>query len=649
MKYTSKLPESFVESYKDVPVPWGPLGYITYKRTYSRQPTGPWALMSDNETEEWFQTVARCCQGLLDINGAFTFDEIKTLYHYVYNLKHCFSGRGLWQLGTNTVERIGGDSLQNCWHVACNNIEAFCFTFNQLMLGGGVGFNITPEQVFELPVVKYGVSIQRKDSPDVDLIVTDNREGWVDLLRQVLNCFFFTGKNLTYSTMCIRDRGAKISTFGGIASGAETLVEGVTKISQIIANQVGNKLRPIDCLDIFNIIGSVVVAGNVRRSAELAAGSCNDIVYLNAKNWKDYSLPNWRNMSNNSVICNDISELPECFWDGYTGDGEPYGLINLQLCRTHGRLIDGPGYRTDSYVTGTNPCGEITLESYEACNLSEIFLPNIESMDEFYTSANLMYKACKTISALKFSDKIVNEVVERNMRLGIGLGGVLQSRWVQTPEKFDSVYQSIEELDSSYSKLLGVNRSIKLTTVKPSGTISLLAGVTPGIHPAYSRYYIRRIRFSGNDPLVELCKKGGYPVEPLLQLDGSRDLNTMVVSFPIKTPKNTIIAADLTAIDQLNFQTLMQEYWSDNSVSMTCYYTINELNDIKQYLKQYYSDSIKSVSFLLHSEHGFKQAPYEKITAEEYQELDPIIKSKESEQFELIDSLECVSGSCPVK
>lgn len=646
MKYASKLDINFVMKYKDKEPPWGPLGYITFKRTYAR-------MTSVGVTEEWWQTIARCCQGLLDIGGIFTKQEIEQLYDMVFNLKCCFSGRALWQLGTSTVQRVGADSLQNCWHVAVNEPYAFCFTFNELMLGGGVGFNITPEQVYELPVVKYGVAIERRDENDVDFIVPDNREGWVKLLSKIFESFFFTGRNLTYSTVCIRSKGKPIKGFGGIASGSENLVEGMSQIVGILQSRVNNKLRPIDCLDIMNIIGSIVVAGNVRRAAELAAGSPDDLLFLTAKNWTKTTIPNWRAMSNNAVISNYTSNLPKEFWENYNGTGEPYGLINLDLCRSHGRIIDGYDYRQDNGVTGINPCGEVPLESYEACNLFELFLPNLLSLEEYITAAVLGYKVCKTISKYPFSDRRVNEVVEKNHRLGVSITGVLQSRWVSEPDAMDRVYKAIEESDITYSHELGISTSVKLTTVKPSGTVSLLAGVTSGIHPAFAAYYIRRIRFSSNDAFVKICKDNGYYMEPLLNIDGSRNLDTMVISFPVKTPKQTILANKVTAIDQLKFQSLVQDYWSDNSVSTTCYYKQEELEEIKEYLKENYTDSIKAVSFLLHKEHGFAQAPYEEITSNQYEEIvtkvKPISNIVDTKEYEFNENLECMSGSCPVK
>ncbi len=647
MKYVTQLSDEFVKQYRAAIPPWGPLGYIIYKRTYSR-------MTDEGVTEEWWQTVARCCQGILDIGGIFTKQEIEQLYDMLFQLKCNMSGRALWQLGTSTVQHVGADSLQACWHVAVNEPYAFCFTFNELMLGGGVGFNITPEQVYELPTVKYGVAIKRCDDSDVDFIVPDNREGWVDLLSRVLNSFFVTGKNLTYSTICIRAKGKPIKSFGGTASGSENLVEGISQIVGILQGRLNYKLRPIDCLDIMNIIGSIVVAGNVRRAAELAAGDMNDVLFLTAKSWDLITVPNWRTMSCNSVICNNIDELNPLFWDNYSGgSGETYGLINLELCRSHGRLIDGENYRPDHKVTGTNPCGEIPAEPYEACNLFELYLPNLNSLDEYITAAVLGYKVCKTISNYPFSDPRAATVVERNHRLGVGITGVLQSKWVSEPSSMGKVYSALEETDTYYSRELGISTSIKLTTVKPSGTLSLLAGVTPGIHPAYAAYYIRRVRFSSDDPLVKVCRDNGYPVEPLLNIDGSRNLNTMVVSFPVKTPGGTILASKVSACDQLRFQELVQDNWSDNSVSTTCYYKPEELQGIKEYLRDNYSESIKTVSFLLHKEHGFSQAPHEEITSEEYKQfthqITPITSVTDDTERIFEETLECASGTCPVR
>jgi len=646
MIYATRLSKSFIEKYKEKKVPWGPLGYITYKRTYARQ--------IDNRTEEWSETIERCVNSILDLNGRLTNEEAEKLFDHVFNLRCSFSGRSLWQLGTNTVAKFGGDSLVNCWNVNVNEpILPFCFAFDELMLGGGVGFNITPESVYSLPLVNFNPKIERVNNNDVDFIVPDNREGWIKLLKEVLTSFFYTGKNLTYSTSCIRPKGQPIKSFGGLASGSEELVKGINQITKIISNRYEQKLRPIDCLDIMNIIASIVVSGNVRRSAQLALGSPLDMDFINAKNWSQYNVPTWRAMSNNSVACNDINELPLEFWEAYNGNGEAYGLVNLQTCKNYGRLSDEIGYREDKNICGMNPCGEVALESYEPCNLAEIFLPNIQYLKQFIEISGLIYKVCKTISNLQFSHSETQAIVQKNRRIGISLTGFMQSNFRYDVETFNVVYQYLEALDKIYSQEIRSNESIKLTTIKPSGTLSLLAGVTSGMHPAFAPFYIRRMRMAANDPLVEFCKNHGYYIEPQLNQDGTINLETMVISFPIKTPMNAICAMELSAIDQLETQRWLQTFWSDNSVSTTIYYDIDEINNIKYWLSKNYT-SVKACSFLLHSEHGFVQAPLEEITEEKYNELS-LDKIEYNEIQDIIpnndylDNLECSKQTCPIK
>ncbi len=642
-----QLPSRFVDLYKEKTPPWGPVGYVVFKRTYARG-------LETGGTEEWYQTVERAVNGLLRLGGSFTEAEVCDIYDLVFNLKMCFSGRALWQLGTANMERIGADSLQNCWAVAVNEpIDPFCFTFNQLMLGGGVGFNITPEQVYSLPTVMFNPDIRQVDTYDCDFIVPDNREGWVKLLGRILKSFFYTGRRLHYCTKGVRGKGQPIKTFGGTACGDVDLVWGMGKIVEILQRAHGRKLKPIEVLDIMNIIGKIVVSGNVRRSAQIAVGDPRDLEYMAAKNWATGKIPSWRAMSNNSVVTNTADNLPDSFWGGYNGDGEPYGFVNLDLCRQFGRLLDGRMYRPDPGVIGTNPCAEITLCHKEACNLIEQFLCRIKDINEWKRVAYLCYKITKTISVWPFSDPDTNDIVSENHRLGISGTGIQQAWW-WGPKHYDQVYRHIEQADEVYSKQLGVNRSNKLTTVKPSGTLSLLpefeGGVlTPGTNDGYSPYQLRRIRFAADDPLIEVAIQHGYHVEPVRDFDGSEDYGTMVVSFPVKQ----VGAKQTSAIHQLKRHKLMQTYWSDNAVSTTVYYKREELEVIQRYLRENIPTTIKSVSFLLHSEHGFEQAPLEAISKERYEELTsrctPITSIGKDSQRELSQGLECVSGACPVR
>jgi hypothetical protein len=397
-----------------------------------------------------------------------------------------------------------------------------------------------------------------------------------------------------------------------------------------------------------NIIGHIVVSGNVRRAAQVAIGDCDDLLFLAAKRWDLGNIPNWRAMSNNSVVCNDFSLLPEEFWEGYKGNGEPYGLFNLKLAQAQGRT--GETEYPDPEVKGANPCLEETLADKETCCLAEVFLPNISSKEELLETVKLLYRINKHSLALDCHQEATQTIVHKNMRMGIGMTGIAQA----SPEQYSwltSVYTELREYDKTYSRIHGFNPSIKLTTIKPSGTLSLLAGVTPGCHPGYSQYFIRRIRISTNSPLVTLCKEHGYNIEAAKNFDGSDDHTTSVVEFPCKYPAGTLLAKDTTAIDQLELVKRLQKDWSDNAVSCTIYYQKDELPTIRKWLSNNYNENLKACSFLLHSDHGFIQAPYEEITEDTYNELimntKPILSCEIKETD--MELSECIGGACPVK
>jgi len=388
------------------------------------------------------------------------------------------------------------------------------------------------------------------------------------------------------------------------------------------------------------------------NSALICLGDYDDIDYLNAKRWDLGNIPNWRCMSNNSVVCSDISKLPDEFWEGYKGNGEPYGLINLDLSRKIGRIKDGSKY-PDPLVEGYNPCAEQSLANYETCCLSEIFLCNIESYEELKEIATILYRICKHSLLLKCHQEETEKIVHKNMRMGIGITGYLQSS-SQQKSWLGDLYEYLRDYDKSYSAKIGVDTSVKLTTVKPSGTLSLLSGVCSGAHPGIYQYFIRRIRIaSSNTQLINLAKKNNFYIEYQRNFDGTDDKNTQIIEFPCCYPEGTVLAKDMTAIDQLNVIKDLQTNWSDNSVSVTIYYRLNELDEIKEWLINNYTNNVKTCSFLLHNEHGFKQAPFEEITKEKYEELIkkviPITSGNINTQADNELTSECVGGACPVR
>ena len=640
MNYLSK---KFVSKYSDKQPEWGfnGLGYIVYKRTYAR-------IKENGQLEEWYETVERCINGAQKIGAEYTNKELEKLYDLVFNLKCNFAGRMLWQLGTSTVDRFGGNSLLNCWFTAIRKPEDFCFIFENLMLGGGVGYSIRREDVHEIPRIKKDVNITVKNTNDADFIVPDSREGWVRLLSKVLEAYFVTGKSFSYSTVLVRSAGKPIGGFGGTASGPEILVEGLEKITGVIKKREGKKLRSLDVLDIANIIGSVVVAGNVRRSAEIALGDPDDYLYIKAKRWDLGNIPNWRAMSNNTIYCDSYDHIAEGVWDGYAGNGEPYGFFNLRLSSKFGRT----GEKAKENCEGTNPCGEISLADKECCNLSELYLNNISSKEELIECSTLLYKTQKAICALPFIHEDTNKIVHKNFRIGQGVTGICQGLDDNKIEWLSDCYEALKKYDKKWSKERGWPESIKLTTVKPSGTLSLLAGSTPGIHPAYSQHYIRRVRMSSQDALVETCKSMGYHVEFVKNFDGTLNRDTVIVEFPCESGKNAKLTKDMKAVNQLDLIKKIQSDWSDNAVSCTVYYKKEELGEIKDWLRKHYKNNIKSVSFLLHNDHGFDQAPYEEIDENTYNKISSKVKGISSLQISkgnVLQDLECEGGACPIR
>lgn len=641
----SLLSNDFLIRYENLTPPWGfgGMGEVVYLRTYSRKIEGT------DRSEKWVDTIKRIIDGAVDIGVKFTQQEAESLFDHMFNLRCTVSGRALWQLGTPLVSKFSGTSLNNCFYTNIEKIEDFELIFDYLMLGGGVGFSVERSKIHDLPKVKDVKAITAEKSNDADFIVPDSRQGWRELLHKVLESYFLTGKSFSYSTILIREFGAPLKTFGGTASGSGALVEGVADICNVLKNRTGKKLRSIDVLDICNIIGKIVVSGSSRRSAQIAIGDPDDVLFLRAKNWSSGTVPAWRANSNNSVYADRYDEILPELWRGYDGSGEPYGLVNRKLARSVGRLGEAS---SDPSIEGFNPCAEIALADGESCNLSTLFLPNISSIEQLKEISILLYRIQKQVTRLSYPYEKTNKIVHKNARLGQSVTGILQCSenkisWLS------EAYEHLKEFDKKYSKEMGWNPSIRLTTVQPSGTLSLLPGVTPGIHPAFAKYYTRRVRFGASDPLVDACRKRGYKVVWDVGIDGREDHTRYVVEFPCKSPDESILVSEMTAIQQLEWVKKMQTIWADNAVSVTVYYRKEELSDIKSWLESNYDNSVKSVSFLLHSDHNFPLPPYEEISEDEYKKITSKINlSIPLQGVSIAHEMsfdECATGSCPVK
>ena len=634
----------FISSYENKQVPWGfgGLGEVVYLRTYSR----PIAGLNRNET--WIETIVRAIDGAIEIGAPLSQAQAEQLFDHMFYLRCSLSGRALWQLGTPLVKQFSGTSLNNCYFTNIETVEDFELLFDYLMLGGGVGFSVERSKIHELPKIKPNVTITHERSNDADIIVPDSRTGWRRLLHSVLKSYFDTGKSFSYSTILVREFGAPLKTFGGTASGPGALIDGIEDICKVMKNREGKKLRSIDVLDICNIIGKIVVSGSSRRSAQIAIGDPDDVLFIRAKNWSTGNVPAYRANSNNSIYADHFDEILPELWKGYDGSGEPYGLVNRRLARTYGRLGER---KVDNTIEGFNPCAEIGLGDGESCNLSTLFLPNIESYEQFCEVSELLYVVQKSITRMNYPYDKTTDIVRKNARLGQSITGILQCTEEQV-SWLSPAYKKLEALDKEYSKEHGFPTSVRLTTVQPSGTLSLLPGVTPGIHPAFAPYYTRRVRFGAADALVDACRKRGYKVQWDIGIDGREDHTRYVVEFPCQSPTGSVLASEMTAIQQLEWVKKMQTEWADNAVSVTVYYRKEELPSIKEWLTANYDSSVKSVSFLLHADHNFPLPPYEEITKEQYEKsvskIDFTIPLQAATGG-MLDLDDCSTGACPVR
>jgi hypothetical protein len=612
-----KLDEEFLNKFKEKHPDWGPLGYITYKRTYAR------IIEKENRKEEFWETIRRVVEGCYSIQKEHCIklslpwsDEkaqksAQTMFEKIWNFKFLPPGRGLWMMGTEFIARHGSMSLNNCGFASTEDIDlkyskAFEFVMDALMLGVGVGFDTKGAGKITIKQPKEG---------NFKFQIPDSREGWVESLKLILEAYFLGKQVPIYDFSLIRPAGEPIRGFGGVASGPGPLKEMLQEIQKILQLRIGEKISSVDIVDIMNHIGKCVVAGNVRRSAEIALGDPADLDFVTCKQ-DEKALYSHRWASNNSVFA--VKGLDYSFIANQIAiNGEP-GVFWLDNAKAYSRMGGPPDFK-DKKAAGVNPCGEQTLESFELCCLVETFPSRHGSYEEFEDTLKYAYLYSKSVTLVNTHWQETNAVMLKNRRMGISQTGIIEAFVKHGRRKIlewcNRAYNYLQELDEQYSGWLCIPRSIKITTVKPSGTVSLLPGVPPGIHYPHSEYYIRRIRLSKNSDLIEPIRAAGYKIE-----EDSYSPNTVVVEFPIHEKYFDRSKNEVSIWEQAENAAAYQKYWSDNQVSITITFRQDEADQIKHVL-ECYEDKLKSVSFLPIKEHGYKQAPYEEITKEKYEKI----------------------------
>ena len=637
MALSFRLAEDFLAGYRDKQVPWGykdaagnSVGEITFLRTYSR-------LKEDGTKETWVDVCERVINGMYSLqkdhaksnrlpwNDAKAQSSAKEAFDRLFNLKWTPPGRGLWVMGTPLVnEQRNSAALQNCAFVSTesmtkvNPAKPFAFLMEASMLGVGVGFD---DKGADKDFLIYEPKL-----PSIISVIPDTREGWVESTTSLINSYLKSEQNIQeFDYSLIRPAGEPIKTFGGTAAGAEPLIKLHNYIRTLFGNRAGEKLTRKDIADIGNLIGVCVVSGNVRRSAELLMGRLDDKDFLNLKNAEVYpernsydpKAPGWAWMSNNSVeVCvgDDLSEIVE----GIALNGEP-GVIWMDVTRKYGRLID-PANNKDWRAAGYNPCAEQSLESFECCTLVETYLNRHDSLDDFKRTLKFAYLYAKTVTLLPTHWEETNAIMQRNRRIGTSMSGVAnfadRKGMPVLREWMDEGYKVIQSYDKSYSEWLGIRESIKTTTIKPSGTVSILAGESPGVHwTPGGEYFLRAIRFGNDDPMLPLFTLANYRVEPASESPNT----TSVVFFPIKSHAKRS-EKDVSIFEKTALAAAAQRHWSDNSVSVTVSFNSETEKDSVGTVLHMFDGQLKTISFLPMGNAVYPQMPYTQITAEEYEE-----------------------------
>lgn len=641
------------------------LGQIVFYRTYSRYING--------KQERWNDVVLRVIEGIITIRKNWYIERGLPWPEQVYQLKAQMlarsmldmkwspPGRGLWSMGTEQMYTRGAACLYNCGAVGTADFKkSICWAMNHLMLGVGVGFKISDFwEDRKISNEKY-VDVIPDEKNTVTYIVDDSREGWVDSLRALFDSYQkdtdYSGKNIVFDYSQIRKEGEPLKCFGGVSSGYKPLAKLHEQIRSFLNVYIESVRDEPACTrftaDCINALGACVVSGNIRRTAEILLGDINSDTFLNLKNLDvNPDRSSLCYFSNNSVMIkrpDDIKNVKNII-PSIIHNGEP-GIVNMYNAQKYFRMGDiQPTWDEDNGPTNTmcpNPCGEIPLEYYELCNLADVNISKCENKEDFLKACECACFYCSTVNLLKTGCSDTNAVISKNRRIGVSLSGICDFLDNHTMSEFidwsSAAYTRIREKNKQLAEEAGINPSIAITTIKPSGTVSLLSNVSPGIHPRLFKEYIRRIRVAKQDKICSFLIAAGIPYE-----DDLYNPDTYVFEIPVKSPA-TRTQRDYTIWEQMQNVAIAQRYYVDNMISVTVTFSKKEESELQRCIESYISE-IKGVSFLPFVDSFYKQMPYEGITHEEFIERSARIRPIDWEKFIGSDGTEtifCDSDKC---
>jgi ribonucleoside-diphosphate reductase alpha chain len=568
-------------------------------------------LEEEGRRETWAETVDRYMVNV--VGDMVPPKDYKDIEEAILNLQVMPSMRSLMTAGA--AAKRDNTCMYNCSYVAVDDPKAFDEAMFVLLCGTGVGFSVERQFIAKLP-----------DIPDTlfdsqtTVVVSDSKEGWAKAFRQVL-ALLWAGEIPKWDVSKVRPSGARLKTFGGRASGPAPLVGLFNFTVAIFKNNAGGKLTSIDCHDLMCKIGEVVVVGGVRRSAMISLSNLSDDRMRHAKsgNWSE--LTPHRALANNSVCYTDKPDM-EGFLREWIAlieskSGER-GIFNRKACQA---VAAKHGRRNPTYPFGTNPCSEISLRSAQFCNLTEVVVRKSDDFDSLKKKVRLAaILGTVQSSYLKFPylRKVWFNNTKEESLLGVSLTGIMDNPLMTTknkglPKTLEALRDVAVYVNASYARSIGVNPSVAVTCVKPSGTVSQLVDSASGIHPRHSIYYIRTVRGDNKDPLTRFMADSGVPNEP----DVMKPESTTVFSFPVAAPKGAVTRNDMAAIEQLELWLLYQNHWCEHKPSITVTVRDHEWLEVGNFVYENF-DSMSGVSFLPHSDMMYQQAVYNEITRGEY-------------------------------
>jgi ribonucleoside-triphosphate reductase len=570
-------------------------------------------LDEEGRRESWSETVNRYMDNLVNSKvDAETADAIETA---ILDLEIMPSMRAMMTAGP-ALER-DNTAGYNCSYLPVDDPKSFDEAMFILLCGTGVGFSVERQFVSKLP------EIPTLFDSGTTIVVKDSKEGWAKALRQLI-ALLYSGEIAKWDTSAVRPAGARLKTFGGRASGPAPLIDLFNFVVKVFKDAQGRKLSSIECHDIMCKIGEVVVVGGVRRSAMISLSNLSDDRMRHAKSGQWWENNPQRALANNSVSYTEkpdaLSFMREWMALVESGSGER-GIFNRQASKNQAAKN---GRRDTNWEFGTNPCSEIILRPYQFCNLTECVVratDTIEDLERKVRLATILGTIQSTYTKFPYLRKVWQRNTEEERLLGVSLTGIMDNSLMTTKNAgLDKTLEHLRNVavatNAEWAERLGIPVAAAITCVKPSGTVSQLVDSASGIHARHSYHYIRTVRGDNKDPLTQFMKDQGIPNEP----DVFKPDQTTVFSFPMKSPPNAVVTADLSAIEQLEMWLAYQRNWCEHKPSVTINVKSDEWFEVGAFVYEHF-DEMSGVSFLPYNEHTYQQAPYQEVDEDTYLDL----------------------------